>query len=166
MDMIAIGKIRTSHGLRGFVKVVSYSGEVEHFYGLEKVILSAERIESEFAVEEVKPLGDSVIIKFISVDTPEKAKSLAGMEIRVPRAKAAPLEEGEYYHADLLGCEMLFQGETAGRVKSIVEGGGGELFEVELTSGETALIPFRDEFIGEINVEKKLIELKNDWILG
>lgn len=166
MEMIAIGKIRTSHGIRGFVKIVSYSGETDHFFDLKKVTLKSDRITREFDVEKVNPMGDSVILKLTGIDTPEKAKAIAGMEIWVPREKAAPLKEGEYYHADLYGCEMLFEGETVGKVKSIIEGGGGELFEIELNSGESVLVPFRDEFVGEIFIEKKLIELKNDWILG
>lgn len=166
MDMIAIGKIRTSHGVRGFVKIVSFSGETEHFFNLEKVTLKADRVNREYTIEDVKPLGDSLIIKFTGIETPEKAKALAGMEIWVPRDKAASLDEGEFYHADLYGCMMQYEGDEIGRVKSILEGGGGELFEVDLNDGGTVLIPFRDEFIGEISIEKKLIELKNNWILG
>lgn len=166
MDMIAIGKIRTSHGVRGFVKIVTFSGETEHVFKLKKVMLKSDGLEQEYLVEEVQPLGDSVILKFATVDSPENAKALAGMDIMVPRDKAAPLKKGEYYHADLYGCELTFDGEKLGRVNSIVEGGGGELFEVVLNSGETVLVPFRDEFIGDISVEKKLIELRNRWILG
>jgi 16S rRNA processing protein RimM len=166
MEMIAIGKIRTSHGVHGFVKIVSFSGESDHFFNLEKILLKSEKVEKEYKIEEMKPMGGSVIIKFDGIDTPEKAKTLSGMEIWVPRDKASALSEGEYYHADLNQCSIQFNDEVVGRVKSILEGGGGELFEVEMTSGETVLIPFRDEFIGEISIEKKLIELKSKWILG
>lgn len=166
MDMIAIGKIRTSHGVRGFVKIVSFSGETDHFFQLDRVTLKSDRAEREYAIEEVQPLGDSVILKLAGVDSPEKAKGLAGMEILVTRDKAAPLEKGEYYHADLYGCDLTFEGQKLGRVNAILEGGGGELFEIVLNSGETVLVPFRDEFIGEISVEKKLIELRDRWILG
>jgi 16S rRNA processing protein RimM len=166
MDLIAIGRIRTSHGVRGYVKVISFSGETGHFFNLEKILLKSDRQEKEVEIEEVKPLGDSIILKFAGIDTPEKAKALAGMEILVPRKNAAPLEEGEFYHADLNLCSVSCDGEIIGRVKSIMEGGGGELFEIELNSGEKVLVPFRDEFIGEISIEEKLIEIKEKWILG
>jgi len=166
MELIAIGKIRTSHGVKGFVKIVSFSGETEHYFDLAKVILRSKRQERDYEIEEIKPLGDSLIIKFVGVDTPEKARALAGMEIVVPRENAAVLVEGEYYHADLVQCSMEYENEVIGRVKSIIEGGGGELFEVELSSGDVVLIPFREEFIGEISIGKKLIELKEKWILG
>jgi 16S rRNA processing protein RimM len=166
MEMIAIGKIRTSHGIKGFVKIASYSGETEHFYQLTKILLKKDKLEKQLAIDEIKPLGDSVIIKFDGYVTPEKAKTLAGWEIWVSRDKAASLSEGEFYHADLCLCEMQFEGEVVGRIISMLEGGGGDLFEVELISGSTVLIPFRDEFIGKISIKDKLIELKNKWILG
>jgi len=166
MELIAIGKIRTSHGVKGFVKIISFSGETEHYLSLEKVILRSDRQERDYEIEEIKPLGDSIIIKFAGIDTPEKAKSLAGMEIVVPRENAAALEEGEFYHADLVQCSMAYENEVIGRVESIIEGGGGELFEVKLSSGDIVLIPFRDEFIGDISIGERLIELKEKWILG
>lgn len=166
MEMIEIGRIRTSHGIHGFVKIVSFSGETSHFFELKKILLKSDKIEKEYLIEEMKPMGGSVIIKLHGIDTPEKAKTLSGMVILVPRENAASLSEGEYYHADLLLCDIQFEDEIVGHVISLLEGGGGELFEVELTSGGTAMIPFRDEFIGEISIDKKLIELKNKWILG
>ncbi len=166
MEMIAIGKIRTSHGVQGFVKIASYSGETKHFSQLKKVILKSDKLEKEYSIQDIKPLGESVIIKFDGIDTPEKAKTLAGLEIIVPREFAAALSEGEFYHADLIQCRIYFEDEMLGQVISIFEGGGGELIEVKLTSGETVLIPFRDEFVGEISIDNKLIALKNRWILG
>ena len=91
MEMIAIGKIRTSHGVQGFVKIASYSGETKHFSQLKKVILKSDKLEKEYSIQDIKPLGESVIIKFDGIDTPEKAKTLAGLEIIVPREFAAAL---------------------------------------------------------------------------
>jgi len=166
MEMIAIGKIRTSHGVKGFVKIVSFSGETEHFLQLSNLLLKKDKLEKLYIIEEIKPLGDSLIIKFDGIDTPEKAKTLSGWEIWVPRENAASLSDGEYYHADLGLCDLYVDGKVIGHVKSILEGGGGELFEVERTSGEIVLVPFIDEFIGDISIEDKRIELKNTWILG
>ena len=166
MEMIAIGKIRTSHGIKGYLKIVCYSGETEHFFTLKNISMRNKGQDKQFTIEDIKPLGDAVIIKFVGIDSPEKAKALSGWEIWVPREKASSLSEGEFYHADLYQCRFTYNDEIIGHVKSILEGGGGELFEVELTSGETALIPFRDEFIENIIIEDKLIVLKNKWILG
>ncbi len=166
MEMISIGKVRTSHGVKGYLKIFSYSGEIEHFFKLKNIVLKHNNTEKSFVIEDIQPHGNSIILKLNGVDTPEKGKSLSNWEIWVPRENAASLAENEYYHADLCLCELYFQDEVIGRIKSVLEGGGGELFEVELTSGETVLIPFRSEFIGRISINDKLIELKNEWILG
>ena len=166
MGMIAIGKIRTSHGVKGFVKILSFSGEIEHFFQLNDILLKKGNLEKRHTIEEIKPMGDSIIIKFDGIDTPEKAKTLAGWEIWVPRENAASLLEGEYYHTDLCLCDLYYDGEIIGHIKSILEGGGGELFEIERTSGEIVLVPFIDEFIGDISITDKRIELKNKWIMG
>ncbi len=166
MEMIAIGKIRTSHGIKGYLKIVSFSGETEHFLKLKNVILKYKNSEKNYAIEDIKPLGDSIILKLSGVDTPESGRALAGWEIWVSRENASSLSEDEYYHADLNLCDLYFEGDVIGHIKSILEGGGGELLEVILTSGKTALIPFKSEFIGKISIKDKLVELKTRWILG
>ncbi len=166
MEMISIGRIRTSHGIKGYVKILSYSGEIEHFLDLKHIVLRNNGSEKKFEVENIQPLGDSIIMKFCGIETPELGKSLSGWEIWVPRELAAPLSVGEYYHADLCLCNIFYGEKIIGRVKSMLDGGGGELFEVQLESGDIVLIPFRSEFIGQISIKDRSIELKNEWILG
>ena len=166
MDMIAIGKIRTSHGVKGYLKIVSYSGETEHFFKLKNVILKYKDSDKYYTIEDIKPLGDSIILKLNGVDTPESGRSLSNWEIWVPRDSAASLSKDEFYHADLFFCDLFFEGDMIGHIKSILEGGGGELLELILSSGKTALIPFKSEFIGDISIKDKRVELKSKWILG
>ncbi len=166
MDMIAIGKIRTSHGIKGYVKILTYSGETKHFFKLKNVILKNKKLEKKYIIEDIQPLGDSVILKFSGVNTPEVGKSLSNWEIRVSRELASSLSKDEFYHADLELCDLYYEEEKIGTVRSIFEGGGGELLEVEMNTGKTVLIPFKAEFIGDVLIDKRIIELKQKWILG
>jgi len=81
-----------------------------------------------------------LILKFRGVDTISDAERLEGREVRVPRSERLPLEPGEYYESDLVGCEVLERGsETSlGRVTGLQETGGSGLLEVE----GGLLIPF------------------------
>jgi 16S rRNA processing protein RimM len=165
MDYLAIGTIRTSHGVKGLLKVRSLSGEVDHFFNLEEVILKDKKgREKAFAVETCVPNGNELLMKFKGIDTPESGKTYSGWDILVPRDKAAPCEEGEFYSADLIGCRLYHGNQTLGTVLSVTEGGGGSLLLTERPGGDTFFVPFRKEFIGEVDVEEKNIELKELWL--
>ncbi|RKX75503.1 MAG: 16S rRNA processing protein RimM [Spirochaetes bacterium] len=164
MEKLAVAVIRTSHGVKGFVKVRSLSGECEHLFKLDEVILKKRGKEIPKRVEEIKPLGNELLIKFEGINTPEEGKKYATWEIWVSRDKANPLAEGEYYVADLCECRVLRGEEQIGRVVSVCDTYQSHL-EVITKDGKKTLIPFQKEFIGEIDLDKKTIELKVDWIL-
>lgn len=165
-DQIAIGAVRTTHGVRGYLKVRSFSGELEHFYGLKEIVLKKGESSRRFDVEAIRPNGDQLLMKLGGIDTPEEGKLFANWEIWVPRECGSSLQENEFYHADLNGCRLMLDGAAIGTVRSLIEGGGGDLLEVTLAEqGESKLIPFHAEFIGPIDIEKKEIELLKGWIL-
>ncbi|SRR6056297_397096 len=164
MDKLAVGIVRTSHGVQGYVKVKSYSGETAHFSEMREVLLIKNKREKAYRIESVKSIHDGVLIKFEGIDTPEAGKLLAGYEIWAERSASAPLEEGEFYAADVIGCNVCFQGKEVGVVKSIIENGATDLLEVRVDE-ETRIIPVTEQFVGEIDIEAKTIELKDDWVL-
>jgi len=108
----------------------------------------------------------SVLIRFAGIDNPEKAALFNGAEIIVPRENAAPLKEGEYYVEDLKGLEVIDrEGKALGHIVAVTEGGGGNLAEIKLLSGAMRLAPFRNEFFGDVNLEKGQIMLLENWVL-
>ena len=107
-----------------------------------------------------------MLIRFKGIESPEAAKTLKGAEIVVDREYAAPLGEGEFYIEDLKNLEVVsVDGEALGQITGIVEGGGGFLAEVTLSSGNARLVPFKKEFFGEVNFSSGKIELLELWIL-
>ena len=115
---------------------------------------------------EVLPHGDMILMRFAGIDSPEAARSLNGAEIVVDREYAAPLNEGEYYVEDLKGFEIITSaGQTLGHLADIIEGGGGQLAEIKLLSGENRFAPFRKEFFGEINPGEGRMILLEPWVL-
>lgn len=163
MDTLAVGIIRTSHGVRGYLKVKSLSGETAHFFHMKKVNVRTDKKEKEYGVEDVKPYKDGVLLKLEGVDTPEKGKSLAGAEIWVEREAAAPCAEDEFYISDLHGARLIYKGKNIGRVVSVGESGLYDLLEVDTGSG-TRLVPFSERYIGTVDLENGTIELLDDEI--
>jgi 16S rRNA processing protein RimM len=151
-ERLAAGLIRGAHGLGGFVKVQSLSGEDAHFRRLVRCYLRRGQQFVACRVEAVKGRGSELCLKLSGVSTPEQAAALRGVEIWVDRADASPLGEGEYYLADLCRCRLYRGREELGRVISVCEAGAGELLEVEAAGGRRFLVPFSGSFLGEIDV--------------
>jgi 16S rRNA processing protein RimM len=91
---------------------------------------------------------------------------LNGAEIVVDREYAAPLKDGEHYIEDLKGLAVVSAcGQTLGHIADVLEGGGGQLAEVTLASGERRLAPYRKEFFGEADFACGTIVLLEPWVL-
>jgi len=164
LQEIAIGRIRKTHGLKGYLKVMSFSGEYDHFFDITQINLKNKNQSRVFKVDEVLPFSGEVLLKLEGIDNPETGKLLSGWEIWVSREQAAELEEGEFYYADLADCQVQLTGKIIGRVKTVIESGSHDLLEVETENG-IKLIPFNKVFIGKVDTKNKMIELLEGWIL-
>ena len=172
---LAIGKIRTSFGVKGFVKIVNFSGEHDHFYKLEEVVLLNDRLREKKKIEKVLLHGNDLIIKFEGIHTPEEAKKYINWEMWAPRDKVCALGEGEYYLADLYECTLISSAEKGsivyGKVKSVIcDSGTSDLLEIESNKTENGkkkifLVPFINKFIGKVDTSNKTIELLEEWII-
>jgi len=180
-EQFIAGIVGAPFGLKGFVKVKPLSGEIDHLLKLTSVTLRRDGKEQSLAIEETAAIPPAVAIRFAGCDTPEAAKSLRGAELLVSREDAAPLQSGEFYVEDLKGllviaaarpggASAVFADESdhervIGHIVNIIEGGGGDLVEIRLQSGEVKLVPFRKEFFSAVDLEKKQITLQNLWVL-
>ncbi|MDR1986363.1 MAG: ribosome maturation factor RimM [Treponema sp.] len=164
-EQFIVGVIGAPFGVKGHVKVRSFSGEYEHLKQLDRLILRCGNVERILELEETRPLTRGLGMKFKGIDTPEQAQNLRGGELITDRSHAAPLKEDEFYVEDLRGLEVLGNGAVLGHIRDVLEGGGGNLIEIRLTSGELKLVPFRKEFFGAICLEQGTAVLLEQWIL-
>lgn len=162
---LAIGNVVTSFGVDGYLKIKTLSGEYEHIQKLRTVQLKKAGRQIRKNVEAVEITGKYLIMKLEGVDTPEEAKSYRDWELWVPRIYAAPLMQDEFYYADVYHCRVIWAGQVCGTVESIFAGNATDLLEIKKNDGTVSLVPFIEQFIGEVDIEKKTIELKVDWIL-
>lgn len=165
MDVLAIGKVGGSHGVAGYMKVASLSGETKHFFSLKEVVVRKDRLEKTLQVEKVKLYRKgAVLIKFRNIDTPEEGKRFTHGELMVPRKNCSQLSKGEYYIADLCQCIVKKDGDEIGTVEAVCNGSQAELLEVRrLSDKKTVYIPFMHQYVGEVDTEKKTIELLTEF---
>jgi 16S rRNA processing protein RimM len=112
-----------------------------------------------YEVEEVWEHSGELVFKFRGIDSISDAEKLRGAEVQVPRAERVELEPGEYFHSDLIGCEVRERasGRTVGKVTNFEEYGGPPLLEID---GGRVLIPFVKAICVDIRPDEKLIEVE------
>ncbi len=157
-ERLAIGRIQRGHGTEGWLRVTSHSGDTTHLAGLAQVYLGTAAAPE--TVEHTRVVSGAVLLKLRGVDAKEVADRLQGTVLWVERDRASPLAPGEYYVGDLCGCAVYQGARSLGVVSAFVEGGATELLEVKGPDGETFLVPFADAYVGEVSVERSVVELR------
>lgn len=138
LEHFVVGFVRSSHGISGEFKVESTSGYFEHFFEMTEVTLrNGKTGESKlYKVEDVSSGDHDLYMKLNGINTPEDVKKFARWEIVVPRDKACPLGENEWYVEDLKKCSLVYyengNGFVVGKITDVMEGGSGDLLEVSL----------------------------------
>lgn len=168
-DLVAVARLGAPRGLHGFLRLHSYSGEYDHIKTLKDIILASESKPDSGRKATIRAFetGDwGVSAAFEGYDSPERARELTGMNILVPRSRASPLKDNEWYISDLVGMQLVLGDSAVGTIEGVLEGGPDPLLEVRLSdSGKTVLVPFRNEFIGTVDSTKKYMKLLAGWLL-
>ena len=157
-DWVAVALLGKTRGNRGELTALALSGKPDRYEALESVFLFGAGFPEEglrYEVETTWFHNGVLIFKFRGVDSIAEAERLSGAEVRVPLTERTPLESGEYFESDLLGCEVVDRrtGESLGRVTRWDEGGSSGLLVV----GEELLIPFARSICVEIDPAAKRI---------
>lgn len=154
---MAVGKIVRAHGVRGAVKVFAYG---ETLRGLSpgaelSVRHPSGRPASKLTMVEVKPQGRHLLIRFEGILGMEPAQDLAGADLLITEDRLPPLDEGEFYHYQLIGLDVITtQGKPVGTIRSIMETGSHDVYVLGRQGGE-ALIPAVEEIIREIDLKER-----------
>jgi 16S rRNA processing protein RimM len=165
MDKLAIGVVGRAHGIHGFFRVKSFSGETAHFLSLKEISLHQAGKSIDCVVESCRDQGAGVLLKLKGIDTPEAAAKYSSWEIIVPREKACPLGKNEYYITDLCLCSVLSGDRVVGTVRSVIEGLQNDLLEIVNEKGVSFIVPFVDEHVGSVDLVERTVELKSEWLL-
>lgn len=157
-ELVAIAKIVKPRGLRGEVVAGLLTDFRDRFDGLESVIaIATDGTRADLRIENFWFQKDRIILKFVSVDSVEKADELRNLEICVPESDAVELEEGEFFEWQLEGCEVeTVEGDVIGTVRELMRTGGTEILVVE-SDGREYLIPFAEAICTTVDVDKKKI---------
>ena len=158
MKNLEIGQIVNTFGIKGFVKVNPWVNDVTRFDDLKKVYIKIRKEEKMLEIEEVKYHKNQVLLKFKGVENVEQAEMLRNAILEIDRKDAIPLEEGEYFIADLLESEVYTdEGEKLGILEDIFNTGSNDIYVVKNELGKSILLPRIKDVFKEIDVENKKI---------
>ena len=136
---VALAAVAGAHGIKGELRLKLF-GSLEGLAGQKTVWIG----ERSFPLRFAKAAGKGAIASLDGVSDRSAAEGLRGEVVEVDRSALPALEEGEYYHADLIGLTCFsHEGETVGSVVGVENFGAGDLLDIEKTDGKNALIPFK-----------------------
>ena len=156
-DLLKVGVITSTHGIRGEVKVFPTTDDPKRFLDLEEIILDTGKEKKTVSIQYVKFFKNMVILKFKEFDNINDVEIYRQKDLYVTRENAIPLKEDEYYLADILGADVYTEdGKEFGRLKDILET-GANLVYVVMHEGKEVLLPVIPDCVKEISVEEKKV---------
>ncbi len=153
---LELGQIVNVRGLKGEVKVNSFTDDNTKFERLPKVFIKRNKGDlEERKIEKVSYNKNQVIIKFVGIDTIDEAEKLRNSFILVDRDDLGSLPEGIYYIADLIGLDVFTEdGELLGKVDDIYNTGANDIYVIKDDLGKQRLLPGIKDVIKEVNIEE------------
>lgn len=157
-DLLQVGIITGTHGLKGEVKVFPTTNDKERFLDLEDVLLDTGKELLELKVEYCKFFKKFVFVKFEGLDDINEVEQYKRCPLLVTRENAVELEEDEYFVADLLGMTIVDDsGVTIGKLENVIETGANDVYEVLTADGGRILLPAIKECILDVDMDEGII---------
>jgi 16S rRNA processing protein RimM len=164
-EYIVVGKISSSYGVKGWVKLFSYTDPVENILQYRPWFIKQKGIWKNVAIEQGRVHGKSLVAHIETVDDRDSAEQLKGCEIAIKRAQLPAAKPGEYYWLDLIGLQVINQqGIELGVVDHLMETGANDVLVVrdKKPGNKERLVPFvMDKFVKSVDLENKTILV--DW---
>lgn len=165
---ITVGKIGSTFGIKGWLKIHSYTEFGASILDYQPWYLSTSHDPNQdqweaVTIEEGKEHGNVIIAKISGIETPEDARLFTGKLIAIPRSMLPTLKPGEYYWSDLIGLTVInANGETLGKISYLMETGSNDVLVVK-GEKEHAIPYLQGSVIKSIDLDKQ--EMHVDWEL-
>ena len=159
-DLLQVGIITSTHGVRGEVKVYPTTDDPRRFRRLKEVVLDTGREKINLEIEGVKFFKQFVILKFKGLDNINDIVKYRQESLYVTRKNVVRLQRDEYFIADLIGLKVQDEdGTELGTVKDVIETGANDVYEVEMADGRSLLLPAIKQCILNVDVENGMMQV-------
>jgi len=153
--LVIIGRIVKPQGIKGELKLESYSEDPMRFNSFKSVYVNG----VPCVVENARVVG-GVYLKLAGINDRNAAELLRGAEISIEREAMGRPPKGRYYISDLVQSEVFIEDAKVGVLEDVLQNGGMDVYTVRLDKGGTLMFPALKELLLEINVKEKRIVLE------
>jgi len=165
-DLIVLGKITSVHGVRGEVKIYSFTDPIDNLLGYPAWTLKRDGEVKQVELVSGRLQGKILVAKHKGLDDREVARTFAGFDICVPRALLPDLDDGEYYWHQLEGLKVIdLQGQLLGRLDHLLETGSNDVMVVKPCPGSLddreRLLPYTEQCVQKVDLAAG--EMRVDW---
>lgn len=160
MELITIAHLTKIFGLKGEIHAFSLTDFPEERFKKGKVFLlqNPKTLETqEVTLTQFRAKGDALVLKFKEFNSPEEASAIQGFDLTLKK-EDAPLQEGYYRLSDLRGCKAVDEeGNLLGEVIEVTSYAPTKNLRIKKENGKVFYCPFIDEFVKDVDIEKKTI---------
>ena len=162
-DMVLVGAITGAHGIRGEVKLRSFTADPAALAAYSPLETAK---GAKIEIQRMRPQKDGFIAILKGVADRNAAEALKGTELFVPRERLPEPDEDEVYVHDLIGLPVhLADGSLLGEIVDVADYGAGDLIDVRVEGRrDTVLIPFADQYVLEADGEKVVVDLPEGFL--
>ncbi len=159
-DLLKVGIITNTHGLKGEVKVFPTTDDARRFLDLSEVILDTGREKMTLEIEKVRFFKNLVIVKFKGLDDINDAEKYRQKDLYVTRDQAVPLGENEYFIADLIDLSAVSdEGEKLGVIADVIQTGANDIYVIRKQGMSDLLVPAIRDCVKKIDLDEGMIEI-------
>ena len=166
---VVIGKIGAPYGVKGWVKITTYTDEIQGVFDYSPWLLGNDN--KAYTVDHWKTHNKSVVAKLVGVETRDDVESIKNLDISINAEQLPELADDEYYWRDLVGMQVVTQsGYNLGAVKELFETGANDVMLVKAKSNDAfgqkeRMLPFlREQVIKLVDMQARTITV--DWDPG
>ena len=157
-QLLRVGVISSTHGVRGEVKVYPTTDDVNRFKKLKKVVLDTGREYLDLEISGVKFFKNQVILKFKGIDNINDIEKYKGKDLLVHREDAVALEDNENYVSDLIDLKVVTdEGVVLGYLTEVMETGANDVYVVETEDGKELLLPAIRDCILDVDLDEEVM---------
>ena len=155
-NLLEIGQIVNSYGIKGFLKVVPYTDDITRYSNLKEVYIEKNKKLEKMEIEEVKYHKNLVLLKLKGIDDINETLKYKNCYIKIDRKDAVDLPENSYFIVDLIDIEVYTEEDKyLGKIIDIFPTGSNDVYVVKDELGKQILLPAIREVIKKVDIENK-----------